>query len=36
LMRARGFMSRVWPLLEDEKTWIRQEARRCLAWEAGG
>lgn len=36
LMRARGFMSQVWPFLEDEKTWVRREARRYLAWEAGG
>jgi hypothetical protein len=36
LMRARGFISQVWPFLEDEKTWVRREARRYLAWEAGG
>jgi hypothetical protein len=35
-MRARGFTARVWPFLEDEKAWIRKEARRYLAWEAGG
>lgn len=35
-MRARGFVSQVWPFLEDDKAWVRREARRYVAWEAGG
>jgi hypothetical protein len=33
-MRAAGYSEQVRPLLEDKMAWVRNEARRYLAWEA--
>ena len=33
-MRAPGYSDRVRPLLNDEIAWVRNEAKRYLAWEA--